>query len=53
MDILSRDYADEKHIFIFDNATTHQKRAGNTLSARQVPKFTPKNGKNWLVSVNK
>ncbi|KAF7347061.1 hypothetical protein MVEN_01459900 [Mycena venus] len=53
MDILSRDYGDEKHVFIFDNATTHTKRAGDALSARKMPKFTPKNGKNFLVSVNK
>ncbi|KAF7364502.1 hypothetical protein MVEN_00318900 [Mycena venus] len=53
MDILSRDYADEKHVFIFDNATTHTKRAGNALSARNMPKFMPKNGKNFLVPVNK
>ncbi|KAF7351880.1 hypothetical protein MVEN_01149600 [Mycena venus] len=53
MDILSRDYPHEKHVFIFDNATTHTKRAGDALSARKMPKFTPKNGKNFLVSINK
>ncbi|KAF7369510.1 hypothetical protein MVEN_00280800 [Mycena venus] len=53
MDILSRDYADEKHVFIFDNATTHTKRAGDALSASKMPKFTPKDGTNFLVSVNK
>ncbi|KAJ7441164.1 hypothetical protein B0H11DRAFT_1649652, partial [Mycena galericulata] len=53
MDILSRDYANERHVFIFDNATTHTKRAGDALSAQHMPKYTPQNGKNWLVSVNK
>ncbi|KAJ7439156.1 hypothetical protein B0H11DRAFT_2254084 [Mycena galericulata] len=50
MDILSRDYADEK---LFDNAITHTKRAGDALSAQHMPKYTPKKGKNWFVSVNK
>ncbi|KAJ7234033.1 hypothetical protein B0H12DRAFT_1239178 [Mycena haematopus] len=53
MEILSRDYSDEKHVFVFDNTTTHTKRAGDALSARKMPKFTPKNGKNFLVGVNK
>ncbi|KAJ7614709.1 hypothetical protein DFH06DRAFT_1344041 [Mycena polygramma] len=54
MDILERDYPDEKHVFIFDNATTHTKRADDALSARNMPKFTPKEGKeNWLLTVNK
>ncbi|KAF7372520.1 hypothetical protein MVEN_00113900 [Mycena venus] len=49
MDILSRDYPDEMHVFIFDNATTHTKRAGDALSARKMPKLIPKDGKNFLV----
>ncbi|CDO74688.1 hypothetical protein BN946_scf184960.g2 [Trametes cinnabarina] len=33
MDILSRHYPDEDHILIFDNVTTHLKRAADALSA--------------------
>lgn len=41
-------------MLIFDNATTHTKRANDALSARKMPKFTPKEGKpNWLLDVNK
>ncbi|CDO74299.1 hypothetical protein BN946_scf184839.g4 [Trametes cinnabarina] len=36
MDILSRHYPDEDHILIFDNATTHLKRAADALSARHM-----------------
>ncbi|KAF7372400.1 hypothetical protein MVEN_00101000 [Mycena venus] len=52
MDILSRNYPDEMHVFIFDNATTHTKRAGDALSARKMPKLIPKDG-NFLVPANK
>jgi hypothetical protein len=38
MDILDKHYPDEHHIFIFDNARTHVKRADNALSARNMPK---------------
>ncbi|KAJ3924648.1 MAG: hypothetical protein NXY57DRAFT_907893 [Lentinula lateritia] len=51
MGILSRDYSDEDHVFIFDNATTHLKRAEDALSAHKMPKFTPKEGMNWGVKV--
>ncbi|KAF7359955.1 hypothetical protein MVEN_00722300 [Mycena venus] len=53
MDILSRDYPDEMHVFIFDNVTTHTKRAGDALSARKMPKLIPKDSKNFLIPVNK
>jgi hypothetical protein len=33
MDILDQDYPHEEHVFLFDNATIHLKRADNTLSA--------------------
>ena len=33
MDICKKYYPNEKHVFIFDNATTHLKRAENALSA--------------------
>lgn len=43
MDILDRDYPDEDHVFIIDNATTHLKRADDALSARKMPKFPSTN----------
>ncbi|KAI1781774.1 hypothetical protein LXA43DRAFT_1105349 [Ganoderma leucocontextum] len=39
MDILSRHYPNECHIFIFDNVPTHLKRAADALSARHMSKF--------------
>lgn len=47
MDIYEKYYSDDDHLFIFDNATTHAKRADNALSARKMPKNTPKEGTNW------
>jgi hypothetical protein len=38
MDILERFYPQYKHVFIFDNARTHTKRAECALSARSMPK---------------
>ncbi|KIK72661.1 hypothetical protein PAXRUDRAFT_21729 [Paxillus rubicundulus Ve08.2h10] len=38
MDILQKHYQDEDHVFVFDNATTHLKRADNALSAHNMPK---------------
>jgi hypothetical protein len=52
MDILKRYYPDEDHILIFDNATTHLKRPEGALSARNMPKFTPKEGTNWGPETN-
>jgi hypothetical protein len=52
MDILEEHYPNEKHVLLFDNATTHQKRADDALSATKMPKFTPKDGKNWGVATN-
>jgi hypothetical protein len=49
MDIISQCYPDDNHIFIFDNATTHVKRAADALSARQMPVNVPAPGKNWFV----
>lgn len=45
MDILDQCYSDEDHVFVFDNATTFLKRADDVLSARHMPKFSPKGGK--------
>lgn len=39
MDILDEFYPEDDHVFIFDNATTHTKRADDALSARHMPKF--------------
>ncbi|KZV63088.1 hypothetical protein PENSPDRAFT_678122 [Peniophora sp. CONT] len=36
MDILERDYPGERHVFVYDNATTHTKRADDALSARYM-----------------
>jgi hypothetical protein len=44
MDILQQHHADEDHVLVFDNATTHLKRADDTLSARHMPKFSPRHG---------
>ncbi|KAF7329468.1 hypothetical protein MKEN_00209100 [Mycena kentingensis (nom. inval.)] len=38
MTILNRDYPDEQHIFIYDNATTHLKRPEGSLSATKMTK---------------
>jgi transposase len=51
MDILQKHFSHEDHVFVFDNATTHTKRADGALSARKMPKKTPPEGKNWGVSV--
>ncbi|OAX30645.1 hypothetical protein K503DRAFT_751027, partial [Rhizopogon vinicolor AM-OR11-026] len=47
MDILEKHYPDEDHVMVFDNATTHLKRADGALSARHMPKFSPKHGDKW------
>ncbi|KDQ49169.1 hypothetical protein JAAARDRAFT_143792 [Jaapia argillacea MUCL 33604] len=39
MDILDCHLPDKRHVFVFDNATTHLKRADDALSARKMPKF--------------
>jgi hypothetical protein len=49
MDILKEYYPDDDHVFIYDNATTHLKRARDSISARRMPMNTSKPGKNWLV----
>jgi hypothetical protein len=52
MEILARDYPDEDHILIYDNVTTHLKRADDAISARKMPKNIPKEGTNWGIEVN-
>ncbi|KIK93975.1 hypothetical protein PAXRUDRAFT_785281 [Paxillus rubicundulus Ve08.2h10] len=38
MDILEKHHPNSDHVLIFDNATTHLKRADNALSAQTCPK---------------
>ena len=38
IEILQKYYPNDDHVMIFDNATTHVKRADNALSARCMPK---------------
>jgi hypothetical protein len=38
MDICDIEYSGEKHVFIFDNATTHLKQVDDALSVRNMPK---------------
>ncbi|KAH9923306.1 hypothetical protein B0H21DRAFT_701256 [Amylocystis lapponica] len=45
MDICDKWYPGERHIFIYDNATTHLKRPDDALSARQMPKLPTMPGK--------
>ena len=59
INILQKYYPNDNHLFIFDNATIHTKRPPGSLSARHMPKNTPKlNPKkpekevNWLVEVD-
>lgn len=47
MDILNCHYPDDDHTFVYDNATTHLKQANDALSARKMPKFSPKYGNEW------
>ena len=48
MDVLSKHYTNEDHVFIFDNAKTHLKCANDALSARKMPKFP---SESWGVTV--
>jgi hypothetical protein len=51
MAIVQKYWPNEDHLFVFDNATTHLKRPDGSLSARKMPKGTPKVGTNWGVEV--
>ncbi|KAF8055691.1 hypothetical protein FPV67DRAFT_1679827 [Lyophyllum atratum] len=53
MDITEQGYPGMEHVFIYDNAPSHLKRADGAPSARHMPKFTPSEGKNWQVEVTK
>jgi hypothetical protein len=45
MDILNKDYKDEDHVLVFDNATTHLKHEEDALSASKMPQNTLIKGK--------
>jgi len=53
MDILDEYYPGYEHVLIYDNAPMHLKRPEDSLSARQLPKNTPKDGHNWGIEVMK
>ncbi|KAG2058716.1 hypothetical protein BDR06DRAFT_1003904 [Suillus hirtellus] len=50
MEILEKNYPDEHHVLVFNNATTHLKRADDALSARKMPK---RPSATWGVSITK
>jgi len=49
MEILTADYAEEDHLFVFDNATTHSKQAEGSQSAMRMTKGP---SANFFVEVN-
>lgn len=49
MEIPKKHYLHEQHILVFNNATTHLKHAGGSLSASKMPKGPPAN---FFVEVN-
>jgi len=51
--IVKQQWPNIRHVFIYDNASTHAKRPDGALSARKMPKYTSKRGQNWLVERNK
>jgi hypothetical protein len=51
-DILREFYSEYDHVLIYDNATTHLKRAEDALSAKSMPKGIPKHGTNWGIEVS-
>jgi hypothetical protein len=52
MAVLDKDYKDEDHVLVFNNTTTHLKQEEDALSATKMPKFTPKDGRNWGAEVD-
>jgi hypothetical protein len=53
MDILTEHYPEYKHIFVYNNAPSHLKRPEGSVTARNMPKYTPKPGTNWEIEVSK
>lgn len=52
-EVLREFYPENDHIFVYDNATTHLKRAEDALSAKSMPKGIPKARTNWGIEVSK
>jgi hypothetical protein len=50
MEILEKNYPDEHHVLVFNNATTRLKRADDALSAQKMPKCP---SATWGVSITK
>lgn len=50
-DLAKHEYPDDDHVFIFDNAPTHLKRASDALSARTMPKKPSNLDSNFGVDV--
>ncbi|KZV95350.1 hypothetical protein EXIGLDRAFT_610717 [Exidia glandulosa HHB12029] len=49
-ELVKKHYPRFDHVFVYDNATTHRKRADDALSARHMPKLPSESlAKNWLV----
>jgi hypothetical protein len=53
IDILTEFYPKFNHVFIYNNTSSHLKQPDASISARRMPKFTPKPGINWGVEVSK
>jgi hypothetical protein len=53
MDILNEFYPDFEHKLVYDNAPSHLKHPEGSITARHMPKFTPKPGTNWGIKVPK
>jgi hypothetical protein len=51
--ILQEFYLQYQHVLIYDNASTHLKRAPDALSTHRMPKNIPKPGTNWGVETTK
>ncbi|KAF8315112.1 hypothetical protein DL93DRAFT_2136065 [Clavulina sp. PMI_390] len=49
IDLAKKLYPDDEHVFVFDNARTHSKRAEDALSARHLPKSTSQPDSNWML----
>ncbi|KDQ12520.1 hypothetical protein BOTBODRAFT_189230 [Botryobasidium botryosum FD-172 SS1] len=47
MDILQLHYPGKDHVFVFDNVTTHLKRASDAISVWRMPQNPPKYGREW------
>jgi hypothetical protein len=46
IDILTEHYPEYKHIFVYDNASSNLKHPKGSVTARNMPKYTPKPGMN-------